>query len=122
MDAILHDLGIQLTAVIGIKANKDDLVKRISGRLVCKKCGASFHKEFRPPKEAGICDNCGGELYQRADDNEATVGERLSVYETSTKPLIDYYLASGKYYEINGDQAMDKVYADIQDALKKASK
>ena len=122
LDAILHELGIQLTAVIGIKANRDDLVKRISGRLVCKKCGASFHKEFRAPKVAGVCDNCGGELYQRADDNEATVGERLSVYDKSTKPLIDYYLASGRYYEINGDQAMDKVYNDIQAALKKAAK
>ena len=65
LDAILHELGIQLTAVIGIKANRDDIIKRVSGRLVCKKCGASFHKEFRPPKTPGICDNCGGELYQR---------------------------------------------------------
>ena len=67
-------------------------------------------------------DNCGGELYQRADDNEKTVGERLNVYDKSTKPLIDYYKVSGRYYEINGDQSMDEVYADIQDALKKASK
>lgn len=108
--------------MLSIKANKDDLVKRISGRLVCRGCGASFHKLFRQPKEAGVCDNCGGELYQRADDNEETVGERLNVYETSTKPLIDYYKASGRYYEINGDQAMDAVYADIQAALEKASK
>ena len=122
LDAILHELGIQLTAVIGIKANRDDLVKRVSGRLVCRKCGASFHKLFRQPKVEGVCDNCGGELYQRADDNEKTVGERLNVYDKSTKPLIDYYKVSGRYYEINGDQSMDEVYADIQDALKKASK
>ena len=77
LDAILHELGIQLTAVIGIKANRDDLVKRV---------------------------------------------ERLNVYDKSTKPLIDYYKVSGRYYEINGDQSMDEVYADIQDALKKASK
>ena len=121
LDAILHDLGIQLTAVLDFNVNRDDLVKRGSGRLVCRQCGASFHKEFRPPKQEGVCDNCGGELYQRADDNEVTVRERLAVYDTSTKPLIDYYKVSGRYYEINGDQSMDKVFADVQAALKKAS-
>ena len=121
LDAILHDLGIQLTAVLDFNVNRDDLVKRVSGRLVCRQCGASFHKEFRPPKQEGVCDNCGGELYQRADDNEVTVRERLVVYDTSTKPLIDYYKVSGRYYEINGDQSMDKVFADVQAALKKAS-
>lgn len=121
LDAILHDLGIQLTAVLDFNVNRDDLVKRVSGRLVCRQCGASFHKEFRPPKQEGVCDNCGGELYQRADDNEVTVRERLAVYDTSTKPLIDYYKVRGRYYEINGDQSMDKVFADVQAALKKAS-
>ena len=121
LDAILHDLGIQLTAVLDFNVNRDDLVKRVSGRLVCRQCGASFHKEFRPPKQEGVCDNCGGELYQRADDNEVTVRERLAVYDTSTKPLIDYYKVSGRYYEINGDQSMDKVFADVQAALKTAS-
>ena len=121
LDAILHDLGIQLTAVLDFNVNRDDLVNRVSVRLVCRQCGASFHKEFRPPKQEGVCDNCGGELYQRADDNEVTVRERLAVYDTSTKPLIDYYKVSGRYYEINGDQSMDKVFADVQAALKKAS-
>ena len=121
LDAILHDLGIQLTAVLDFNVNRADLVKRVSGRLVCRQCGASFHKEFRPPKQEGVCDNCGGELYQRTDDNEVTVRERLAVYDTSTKPLIDYYKVSGRYYEINGDQSMDKVFADVQAALKKAS-
>ena len=121
LDAILHDLGIQLTAVLDFNVNRDDLVKRVSGRLVCRQCGASFHKEFRPPKQEGVCDNCGAELYQRADHNEVTVRERLAVYDTSTKPLIDYYKVSGRYYEINGDQSMDKVFADVQAALKKAS-
>lgn len=122
LDAILHDLGIALTAVININADKQDLVKRISGRYVCRKCGASFHKEFRPPKQEGVCDNCGGELYQRNDDKAETVHQRLEVYETSTKPLIDYYKASGVLYDIDGDQSMDDVYAQITAALKKASK
>ena len=121
LDAILHDLGISLTAVIGINANREDLVKRVSGRLVCRKCGASFHREFRPPVKAGVCDNCGGELYQRADDNEKTIRSRLAVYDESTRPLIDYYEASGTYVEINGNQPMDKVFDDIKQALKKAN-
>ena len=121
LDAILHDLGISLTAVIGISANREDLVKRVSGRLVCRKCGASFHREFRPPVKAGVCDNCGGELYQRADDNEKTIRSRLAVYDESTRPLIDYYQASGIYGEINGNQPMDKVFDDIKQALKKAN-
>ena len=122
LDAILHDLGISLTAVLNINANKHDLVKRISGRLVCRKCGASFHKEFRPPKTAGVCDNCGGELYQRNDDKAETVHQRLEVYEISTKPLIDYYKASGVLYDIDGDQSMENVYEQITAALKKAAK
>lgn len=121
LDAILHDLGISLTAVIGINASREDLVKRVSGRLVCRKCGASFHREFRPPVKAGVCDNCGGELYQRADDNEKTIRSRLAVYDESTRPLIDYYKASDTYVEINGNQPMDKVFDDIKQALKKAN-
>lgn len=122
LDAILKEIHISLTAVLEIKADAKGLIKRISGRLVCKGCGASFHKDFRPPAKEGICDNCGGELYQRADDNEATVGERLVVYEKSTRPLIDYYKKTGKLYEIDGDQEMDKVYDDICGVLKKVSR
>ncbi len=122
LDAILKEIHISLTAVLEIKADAKGLIKRISGRLVCKGCGASFHKDFRPPVKEGICDNCGGELYQRADDNEATVGERLEVYEKSTRPLIDYYKKTGKLYEIDGDQEMDKVYDDICGVLKKVSR
>lgn len=122
LDDILKEMNISLTAVLEIKADAKGLIKRISGRLVCKGCGASFHKDFRPPAKEGICDNCGGELYQRADDNEATVGERLEVYEKSTRPLIDYYKKTGKLYEIDGDQEMDKVYDDICGVLKKVSR
>lgn len=122
LDAILHEMGIALTAVLNISADKDGLVARISGRLMCRKCGASFHKEFRPPKQDGVCDTCGGELYQRADDKAETVASRLSVYETSTKPLIDYYKASGCLYDIDGDQSMEDVHAQIAAALAKASK
>lgn len=122
LDAMLHDMGITLTAVLNISADKNDLVKRISGRYVCRSCGASFHSEFRPPKVKGVCDTCGGELYQRNDDKADTVSQRLAVYETSTKPLIDYYRASGVLYDIDGNQSMEDVYSQIQAVLKKAGK
>ena len=122
LDKILKEIGIKLTSVITIKVENKDLIKRICGRMMCKKCGASFHKEFRLPVRENICDNCGSELYQRADDNEATVGQRLAVYERKTKPLIDYYKESGSYCEIDGNQSMEDVYKQIQAALEKASK
>lgn len=122
LDKILKEIGIKLTSVITIKVENKDLIKRICGRMMCKKCGASFHKEFRPPVRENICDNCGSELYQRADDNEATVGQRLAVYESKTKPLIDYYKESGSYCEIDGNQSMEDVYKQIQAALEKALK
>lgn len=122
LDKILKEIGIKLTSVITIKVENKDLIKRICGRMMCKKCGASFHKEFRLPVRENICDNCGSELYQRADDNEATVGQRLAVYESKTKPLIDYYKESGSYCEIDGNQSMEDVYKQIQAALEKASK
>ena len=122
LDSILHEMGISLTAVLGINANREDLVKRGSGRLVCRKCSASFHRDFRPPKQQGVCDNCGGELYQRADDNEITIRSRLAVYDEQTKPLIDYYKMSGCYVDIDGDQSMDEVFSDIKGSLAKAKK
>ena len=122
LDAILHDMGISLTAVLNIQAEKEGLIRRVCGRFVCRKCGASFHKEFRPPKQDGICDTCGGELYQRDDDKEETMKQRLSVYENSTAPLIDYYKASGVLYDIDGDKSMDEVHDEIVSVLEKASK
>ena len=122
LDAILHDIGINITAVLDITAGREDLIRRTSGRLICRKCGATFHKEFKPPKNSGICDICGGELYQRDDDKEETVRNRLAVYEKQTRPLVDYYKVGGCYYEINGSQPMNKVYEDLTAALKKASK
>ncbi len=119
LDKILKEIGIKLTSVITIKVENKDLIKRICGRI-CKR--ASIHKEFRPPVRENICDNCGSELYQRADDNEATVGQRLAVYESKTKPLIDYYKESGSYCEIDGNQSMEDVYKHIEAALEKASK
>ena len=89
----------------------------MTGRRVCKGCGATYHVINNPSKVANICDKCGGELYQRKDDNAETVGSRLDVYEAQTAPLIEYYTKKGLIKNIEGDQEMSKVLADICDAL-----
>lgn len=114
---ILDDLGKQLTAVINIHVPKEDLIERAVGRRVCRKCGATYHVKFRPSKVSGVCDSCGGELYQRADDTAETMQNRLGVYESSTSPLIDYYKSAGLYTEIDGRQAISKVTEDLVNVL-----
>lgn len=113
---ILSELGLKLTAVLNIHVPTEKLVERAVGRRICKNCGATYHVKFKPPK-GEVCDECGGELYQRADDNEATMQKRLSVYESSTKPLIDYYKTAGVYTEIDGQQPIAKVTADVMAVL-----
>ena len=115
LDGILKDLGLSLTRVLNINVPAADLIERATGR---RKCGATYHVKFNPPKKEGVCDACGGELFQRADDTAETMKNRLSVYEASTKPLIDYYEKAGVYTEVDGRQAIDKVTADLISALK----
>ena len=114
---ILSDLGKTLTRVLNIHVPAEDLLERAVGRRICKSCGATYHVKFHPPKVADICDECGGELFQRADDNVATMTNRLNVYEASTRPLIDYYTRAGIYMEIDGRQAIDKVTEDLVNVL-----
>ena len=90
---------------------------RLLGRRVCKACGASFHVKNMPPKVEGVCDNCGGELIQRADDNAETVSNRIEVYEAQTMPLIEYYEKAGNIAHIDGATGLDNVFADIVKAL-----
>lgn len=113
---ILDGLGKKLSCVLNIHVPAEDLIERAVGRRICKNCGATYHVKFHPPK-GDTCDDCGGELYQRADDNEATMKNRLSVYEASTRPLVDYYKRAGIYAEIDGRQAIDKVTEDLVNAL-----
>ncbi|WP_432654132.1 adenylate kinase [Thermincola potens] len=115
----LDEMGIKLDGVINIEVPREKLLARLTGRRVCKSCGASYHVLFNPPEKEGVCNNCGGELYQRSDDNEETVNNRLDVYEEQTQPLIDYYKEKGLLININGDQPIDKVLADILAALRK---
>ena len=117
LDKYLKEVGISLDKVVNIEVDKDILVGRAVGRRICKSCGATYHVEFNPPKADSVCDVCGGELYQRADDNEETVSKRIQVYLDETKPLVDYYSKEGIIANINGEQSIDKVFADIVDAL-----
>ena len=118
LDGILKDLGLSLKRVLNINVPAADLVERAVGRRICKKCGATYHIKFNPSQKDGVCDECGGELFQRADDTAETMSNRLSVYEASTKPLIDYYQKAGIYTEVDGRQAIDKVTKDLVETLK----
>ena len=115
---ILKDLGLALTCVLNINVPAEDLIERAVGRRICKKCGATYHVKFHPAKAEGVCDACGGDLYQRADDSAETMTNRLSVYEESTRPLIEYYKKAGIYKEVDGRQSIDKVTKDLVDVLK----
>ena len=117
LEKILSELGKSLTAVLNIHVPFEDLIERAVGRRICKGCGSTYHVKFNAPKVENKCDNCGGELYQRADDNEATMKNRLSVYENSTRPLIEYYKKAGKYTEIDGRQPIGKVTEDLVKVL-----
>lgn len=113
LDQMLAKMGIRLNRVVNIVVPDEDLIPRLTGRRICQSCGSTYHMEFRPPVKPGICDRCGGELYQRADDQEKTVRERLEVYRRQTQPLIQYYLDRDLYTEINGAQPADTVFRDI---------
>ena len=115
---ILKELGLSLTAALNITVPAADLIERAVGRRICKSCGATYHVKFNPSKKAGVCDTCAGDLYQRADDSEETMRNRLSVYEAQTKPLIAYYEKAGVYKEIDGRQPIDDVKAAMIAALK----
>ena len=118
LSGIMKDLGLALDAVLNISVPASDLVERAVGRRICKSCGATYHVSFNPSAKEGVCDECGGELYQRADDTKETMENRLSVYEASTRPLIEYYQKAGIYKEVDGRQAIDKVTQDLVKALK----
>jgi adenylate kinase len=114
---LLKDLGQSLDAVIYFDVSEPELLRRLTGRRVCRKCGHSYHLTSNPPKQAGVCDNCGGELYQRDDDSEATVRNRLDVYRRQTTPLLDYYRQRNLLATVSGEGPL----ATIRDAIRKAA-
>ncbi|MEV4948097.1 adenylate kinase [Streptomyces sp. NPDC053755] len=120
LDVVLKAEDMQLDAVLDLEVPEDEVVKRIAGRRICRNDSAHvFHVEYTPPKAEGVCDVCGGELYQRDDDSEATVRRRLEVYHTQTEPIIDYYRAQNLVVTISALGKVDEVTGRAMAALKK---
>lgn len=114
LDQALAAQGHKISLVPNIAVPDEVLVERVGGRRICRTCGESYHVQFNLPKQPGVCDKDGGELYQRDDDKPETVRKRLEVYWEQTSPLIDYYRDQGVLVEINGDQSIQAVQADLR--------
>ncbi|GGE20796.1 adenylate kinase [Marinithermofilum abyssi] len=113
LDEILEEMGRNLDHVVYIEVGEEELLKRLTGRRICRNCGATYHVVFAPSKEEGICDKCGGSLYQRDDDKEETVKKRLAVNMEKTQALVDYYQKKDVLRVINGEQSIDHVTESI---------
>lgn len=118
LDKVLENMGRKIDHVLSLDVPSEELIKRLTGRRTCKKCGAMYHIIFNPPKSQGVCDKCGGELYQRPDDNEETVKSRLDVYNQQTRPLIDFYNNQGLVRKIDGRGGIKEIFEQIIKILK----
>ena len=121
LDKALAEQGKAIDKVVYIKVSEEELLRRLSGRWICRQCQAPYHVVNSPPKVWGKCDQCGGELYQRPDDTVETVKKRLEVYFAETAPLIDYYTQAGKLLEVNGEGSVDDIERRIIEALGRES-
>jgi adenylate kinase len=116
----LHSLGKDLDAVISLEVDTESLVERLTGRRTCRECGQGYHIKFDPPREAGRCDACGGELFQRDDDSEETIRKRLEVYHAQTSPLVAYYRNEDLLLPVDGMQEIGTVQEKILTHLQAA--
>jgi len=116
LDRLLKELGQKLDGVVYFDVGEPELVRRLTGRRLCRQCQTAFHLVSAPPRRPGICDRCGGELYQREDDGEATVRNRLQVYERQTSPLREHYRNRNLLATIQGEGSIDNIRADIRRA------
>ncbi|WP_057737894.1 adenylate kinase [Liquorilactobacillus uvarum] len=118
LDEIGQELDRKLVGVINIHVDPASLLERLTGRYICRNCGATYHKVFNPTKIAGVCDRCGGkEFFQREDDKPETVKKRLDVNIKMNTPLLDFYKQKNILYEVNGNQEIQKVFADVKKIL-----
>ena len=113
LDNMLEAMGKPLDTALFIDVDFDILMQRLAGRLTCESCGAVFNIYTSPPRQDGICNNCGGNLHHRADDNEETISNRLRVYEAQTKPLVGYYAERGKLLRLNGEREIEEIFTDV---------
>ncbi|MBU5674161.1 adenylate kinase [Paenibacillus brevis] len=118
LEELLGGLGKQLDHVINLKVDRNKLLARLTGRRLCKACGATYHVIFNPPVQEGVCDKCGGELYQRSDDNEESVGTRLDEYINKTAPLLKFYEDKGLLRQVDGEQEIGAVSEEIVSILR----
>lgn len=117
LDKALSDMG-GIDKAVGLDVDDAELINRLAGRRVCRNCGRNYHTIYSPPKIENVCDDCGGEVYQRDDDKEDTVRRRLDVYKQQTQPLIDYYKSKNLLVSIDGKQQIDKITTDILSAVR----
>lgn len=117
LDEMLKKMGLNLNCVLLVEVPHDVIVERLAGRRICKNCGALWHVVFEPPKREGVCDRCGGELFQRDDDQEQTISHRLQVYDEQTAPLVDYYRERGLLRAVDGVGEIDQIRARVVEAL-----
>ncbi len=117
LEGLLAELDSRLAVVPYIKVPEDVLLERLAGRWTCRQCGAMYHQLFNPPREAGVCDRCGGELYQRPDDTPETQKHRIEVYFEQTAPLIQYYREKGLLVEVDGRQGIEEIQADLLEII-----
>ena len=119
-DALSEGSDLAIDTVIAMELDFSVLSGRITGRRLCRNCGEIYHMVTKPPKQEGVCDNCGGELYQRKDDTEESLKVRLDEYSRQTEPVLDFYEKKGLVKHINADQPIEKVWHDVQAALESA--
>jgi len=117
LDAMLAEMGIPLTVALSIDVDKDDLMKRLTGRRTCKSCQQMYNVYFSPSKKEGACDKCAGALFQREDDKEETIKKRLDIYDAQTAPLFDYYGKKGILKSVQGTGSIDDIFYKVCSAL-----
>ncbi len=122
LDGVLSEMNMPLQVALSVDVDLDILMKRLTGRRTCKGCGQMFNIYFSPPQKEGVCDKCGGELYQRDDDKEETIKKRLEVYEAQTAPLIDYYQGKGILKRVNGEGNIDQIFNEVCKILEETTK
>ncbi|GAB4273043.1 MAG: adenylate kinase [Candidatus Rifleibacteriota bacterium] len=119
LDKALMERDLQLSGVVSIDAPDQILIGRLTARRICSKCGTSYHLEFLKPKREGICDKCSGELYQRKDDSEEVIRNRLKIYHEQTAPLVDFYQKKNLLYQVDGNKKIDMIFQEICDIIDK---